>query len=199
MISANSDGPRANGRRPFFGFVMLTAIVALMSGCPTKTPTQQLDGQFKEMKMDRKATAAFQGTVTIDGKPPADAFKDGLLIMLYDPKNPPKNNAAPLKAIVDRGTGHFEFTTYTQGDGVPEGSYVVLFVALHHAIFGKNAGYHPPDALKNLYNDPAKNEQNPEFKLNVAKPGKTDYSFNLKLQGQDAGQPGEHAITHFMM
>jgi hypothetical protein len=199
MISAICPGPRLKRRGPFFRVLALVGVGFLLAGC-TKTPSQSLDTQLTEINLSRKLTAKFAGTVTIDGKPPIDSIKDGLFILVYDPKNPPHNDAPPLKAIVNRTTGHFEFTTYTQGDGVPQGSYIVLFVALHHTILGKNPGFREPDALKNLYNDPDVNTKNPAFNVTVARPGKTDYSFDLKLEGQEpTAAPGEHAVTHFVM
>jgi hypothetical protein len=199
MISALCPGPRLKKYGPFFWVLTLVGAGSLLAGCSKPSSSQSLDGQLGEMQATRKATAKFAGTVTIDGKTPANAIKDGLFILLYDPKNPPHNNAAPLKSIVDRATGHFEFTTYAQGDGVPEGSYVVLFVAPHHTIFGKTPGYHQPDALKNLYNDPDVNTKNPEFNITLARPGKTDYTFDLKVEGKESGAgSGEHAVTHFI-
>ena len=49
-------------------------------------------------------------------------------------------------------------------------------------------GFFPPDELKNLYNDPDKNSQNPDFKIELTPPGKTDYTFDLKVAGE---QPPE--------
>ena len=34
-------------------------------------------------------------------------------------------------------------------------------------MMGKSPGYHEPDALKNLYNDPDKNKKNPQFKVDA--------------------------------
>jgi hypothetical protein len=197
MIFAICPGPRLKRRRLSFCVLALLGVGSLLAGCG-KTSSQSMDGQLHEMNLTQKSTAKFAGTVTIDGKPPADSIKNGLFILAYDPKNPPHNNAPPLKTIVDRTTGHFEFTTYSHGDGLPEGSYIVLFVALHNTIFGKNPGFHGPDSLKNLYNDPDVNAKNPTFNITVSRPGKTDYSFDLKLQGQEpAAGSGEHAVTHF--
>jgi len=156
-----------------------------------------LDDQLKEMNTTRQPTAKFAGTVTIDGKVPRDAIKQGVMIMLYDPKNPPAPGKAPLNAIVNHADGSFEFSTYSQGDGAPEGSFIVLFAALKHTLLGKQPGYHEPDALKNLYNDPDKNAEHSEFKIDIASPGKTDYQFELALEGKEPASPGPKAITHF--
>jgi hypothetical protein len=116
---------------------------------------------------------------------------------MYDLANPPASGSAPLNAIVNPADGSFEFSTYAQGDGAPEGSYVVLFVALKHSLLGRQQGYHEPDALQNRYNDPDKNAANPEFKVDVKPPGKTDYNFDLKLAGTDPGSPGAKSIINF--
>jgi hypothetical protein len=176
--------------------VVLIGIGPIVSGCGS-TPGQTLNDQLKELKTTQERTAKFAGTVTIDGQPPHDAIKQGLRIMLYDPKKPPAPDAPPLNTIVNYNDGSFQFSTYSQGDGVPEGSYVVLFVALKNSLLGRHQGFHQPDALKNLYNDPDRNAQNPEFRVEVTQPGKTDYQFNLNLTGKEAGAPGPKSITHF--
>ena len=91
----------------------------------------------------------FSGTVTVDGQPPAVDRRNPLFVIAYDPKNPPKGRQLPFTARCDKD-GHFQFNTYSTGDGLPAGSYVVLFVQ------PKTEG---GDALKNLYNDPDKNAQ----------------------------------------
>jgi hypothetical protein len=176
--------------------VVLIGIGPIVAGCGA-TPGQSLNDQLKEMKTTQERTVKFAGTVTIDGQPPHDAIKQGLRIMLYDPKKPPAPDKAPLNTIVNYNDGSFQFSTYGQGDGAPEGSYVVLFVALKNSLLGKHQGFHQPDALKNLYNDPDKNAQHPEFRIEVTAPGKTDYQFNLNLTGKEAETPGPKSITHF--
>jgi hypothetical protein len=183
----------------FGTLVSLVALIGLgliTAGCGSR-PAQSLDDQLKEMNISHKPTGKFAGTVTIDGQPPRDAIKQGVRIMLYDPSSPPSANSAPLNAIVNYTTGNFEFSSYAQGDGAPEGKYIVLFVALKHSLLGKETGYHQPDALLNRYNDPEKNEKNPDFNITITPPGKTDYHFDLKLIDAEKGVPGPKAITHF--
>jgi hypothetical protein len=181
------------GRRVRLEWVAWIGISVFVAGC-TKPPGQSLNQQLQELKTEQHPTAKFAGTVTIDGLPPKDVIKQGLRIMLYDPKNPSAPGSAPLNAIVNLADGTFEFTSYSQGDGVPEGSYIVIFAALKHSLLGKEQGYHQPDALKNRYNDPDKSE----FKVDVTRPGKTDYLFELALQGKEpVTTPGPKAITHF--
>jgi hypothetical protein len=112
---------------------------------------------------------------------------------LYDPQKPESLKKAPIYAVCDE-EGRFRFTTYGQGDGVPTGSYVALFAQLRMNTWGQ-MGYSSPDALKNEYNDPDRNEKIPEFKIDVAAPGKTDYQFDLQIAGKDGTSPGPRAIT----
>ncbi|HEV8071315.1 MAG TPA: hypothetical protein VGP76_26615 [Planctomycetaceae bacterium] len=196
MKSESCTVTRSTRIRAVVVVMALIGVVPIVAGCGSK-PGQSLDDQLKELNTTRHPTAKFAGTVTIDGKPPRDAIKQGLRIMLYDPKNPPASGAAPLNAIVRYEDGSFDFSTYGQADGAPEGSYVVLFAALKHSLLGKQQGYHEPDALKNLYNDPDKNAEHSEFKIDIARPGKTDYQFDLVLEGKEAVTPGPKAITRF--
>ncbi|HXY37715.1 MAG TPA: hypothetical protein VEI07_26050 [Planctomycetaceae bacterium] len=196
MKSKNSDVPHSTRFATAAVAVALVGCGLFVAGCGSK-PGQSLDDQLREMKTSRQRTGKFAGTVTIDGLPPREAVKDGVRIMLYDPKNPPAENSVPLNAVVDFKDGSFEFTTYSQGDGVPVGKYIVLFVALKHSLLGRQQGYHEPDALKNLYNDPDKNEQNPQFNVEVTEPGSSDHQFNLALEGKMPGTPGPKSITRF--
>ncbi len=63
--------------------------------------------------------------------------------------------------------GSFSFSSYGIGDGVPPATYVVVFAVLTDK---KKHGYVGPDELKNLYNDPEKNEKIPEFKIDHKAP-----------------------------
>jgi hypothetical protein len=54
-----------------------------------------------------------------------------------------------------------------------------------------------PDELKNLYNDPEKNKNDPAFLFEVQPPGRTDYQFDLAVAGKDPVKtPGSYAVTH---
>jgi hypothetical protein len=175
---------------------VLLGISLLTAGCGgAKRPSE--NEQLKELGVEKQPTAKFAGTVTIDGKPPKDVLKQGIWVMLYDPDaKPPKT--VLTKAGVNQSDGHFSFSTYEPNDGVLLGSYTVLFVALEHAPFRGSRGYHGPDGLKNLFNDPDKNKQNPEFHVTVEAPGKTDYQFNLEMAGKEPPpSPGPKAITKF--
>lgn len=78
------------------------------------------------------------------------------------------------------------------GDGVKTGTYVVTF-AQPKLVGERRRG---PDALENLYNDPDKNAQVPEFKIDHQAPEKKDYVFDLKVAGMPRGTTGPHSFTH---
>jgi hypothetical protein len=174
------------------------AMLALLNlGCGKSDGVNTaMDQQMKELNVQKQSVAKFAGHVTIDGKSPREAYpKQVLVVMLYDPKNP--KGGGPLHTIC-RNDGEFEFSTYERGDGVPPGSYVVLFAELNHPLMGSKRAKRlkGPDSLMNLYNDPDKNAENPRFKIDLAEPGKTDEGFDLEVQGkQPIGTPGPHAVT----
>jgi hypothetical protein len=180
----------------------LLAAVAMLTlsvfGCGGKDGVDRaMEEQMKELKVTRVAVGKFAGNVTIDGKSTGEAFpKQTVVVILYDPKNPTAKS--PLHANCGPD-GKFEFHTYSRDDGIPTGTYVVLFAALKRPLLaiGKGARtYQGPDGLMNRYNDPDKNAQDERFKVEVTEPGKTDWAFNLEVAGKDAvASPGPKAIT----
>ena len=168
--------------RPAVGLVILFAV-----GCGgSASPTQRMAKAFNESKLQRTDVAKFAGTVTVDGQAPAPFT----IVMLVDPKNP---QAAIRKAVCDKG-GYFSFTSYETDDGVPPGTYVVLFGQFNMG--GGLGHFDPPDLMHNLYNDPEKNAATPELTITVTAPGKSDYSFSLSLAGKEpVEQPGPNAVT----
>src|SRR5579864_1189008 len=170
------------GLLPVLGLLALLAV-----GCSgSSSPAARLEKAFHEANLQRTDVAKFAGTVSVDGQPPGPFT----FVMLMDPKNP---KAGVHKALCDQ-EGKFAFTSYEEGDGVPPGSYVVLFARFNMG--GMLGHYDPPDLMHNLYNDPDKNGVMPEFQVTVAPGGKTDYSFSLTLSGKDpVEQPGPNAVT----
>jgi hypothetical protein len=160
----------------------------------------------------------FSGHVTVDGKTPPS--QDGMLfVILNDPEHPKAGGKVCANCNEE---GNFEFTTYLRGDGAPVGKYVLTFVQLsaakpaarsENSKSGKSGGgggmraggggigrvsqdYAGPDALKNLYSDPEKAKANPEFLVEIAEPGRTDYDFKLSLAGKEPVKtPGAYAAT----
>lgn len=180
--------------------ISLCALVGVLAvGCGgTSSANQALDQQLKASDATREVVAKFAGKVTVDGLPPAPGPKESLVVILYDPTNPPSPEKPPRFTFCGK-EGGFEFHTYLRGDGVPVGSYVVLFAQLKTGGRG-SLGFKPPDALKNLYNDPEKNALVPEFKIDHTAPGKTDYAFDLSVAGRDPiAEPGPKAITRIRL
>src|ERR1700732_2696356 len=97
----------------FVGGCGASAVFAL-AGCggPSQSADQALNDRLREANTSRTQIARFSGTVTIDHAPPDPKAAESLMIMLYDPKNPPHSQQLPLSSRVNRD-GHFEFTTYT--------------------------------------------------------------------------------------
>lgn len=152
----------------------------------------------------RVPVAKLAGRVSVDGQPPAQ--DSHLFAVLYDAQHLEKPGDAPRVMTQCDAEGNFTFTTYVTGDGVPYGKYVVTFVELRRltrapgrglgARAGRQQEFAGPDELKNLYNDPAKNKDNPTFVVSVEAPGRADYEFNLTVAGKEpVSKAGEYAVT----
>lgn len=178
----------------------MTAMPALLAGCGQKNAKQALDEAYlNNPKIEKASIAPFEGTVTVDGAPPGKD-RTVMLVILNDPKHPQDPHKRPKLIAGCTPDGHFDFTTFDAHDGVECGSYIITFVQLKNlaAPFGKNkkAGFGPPDELKNLYNDPDKNAEVPEFHVEIKPPGITNAHFDLTVAGKEpVVQPGPHAIT----
>jgi hypothetical protein len=173
--------------------VLVIVLAMAGEGCShgTQSAKEALDRQYTDNpQLKRPDLARFAGMVTVDGQPPAKGTV--VVVILNNPKKPAPRNKPDQYAISDTD-GHFEFSTSLKGDGTLPGEYVVTFAELHP--HGRR-GFFPPDELKNLYNDPDKNGGKPEFHLDLKSPGKTDYTFDLKVAGEDVVEkPGANATT----
>jgi hypothetical protein len=169
------------------GLIVLLLFSLLATGCDkTQSANQALEKSVEVNHVKAATVAKFSGTVSIDGQPPKIDRRNPLYVIAYDPKNPPKGRQLPFATRCDE-TGHFEFNTYGTGDGLPEGSYIVLF-AMPKVLTGG-------DGLKNLYNDPDRNAKDKQFQLELTTPGKTDWSFDLALEGKEPNTtPGPNTI-----
>ncbi len=166
--------------------VVCTALCA--PGCGDQHAAERMKEQFAETKGTVVPVAKFSGRVTIDGLPPSVPPPYVLALFLYDAKGKQPGHETIYHTICDKD-GHFEFTRYSKGDGVPPGSYTVLFAEVMNRRGVKSAG---GDQLKNLYNDP---DTSP-FHVDLTPPGKTDWDFNLDVAGKDpVATPGPHAVT----
>src|SRR5437868_527377 len=89
----------------------------ICAGCGRKI--DRLEQAYQDTGLTKIPVAPVAGVVTVDGAAPAPFT----VVMLWDPKKP---EAGVLRTICD-SDGGFTFTSYEPGDGVPPGTYVVLF------------------------------------------------------------------------
>ena len=150
---------------------------------------------LKDTGQQRAVVFPLAGKVTIDGHAP-DTRPGGkrVIVILTDP-NKPEAPASSLRRAQCQSNGDFAFNMYGNADGVVAGKYVVAIVELKFD--KKKRGYIGLDGLKNLYNDPEKNAKETGFVIDHKPPGKTDYEFNLQVEGRDPGTLGPHSITAF--
>jgi hypothetical protein len=173
------------------GFCLVVCLFGA-PGCGGTSADQALENRLADTHSKRQAIAKFSGTVTIDHAPPVLKPDEVLMVMLYDPKNPPAGKRLPASTSCNK-EGYFEFSTYTRGDGIAPGAYKVLFAAFR--VSPLRGGSNSPDILKNLYNDP----DTSKFEVDITEPGKTDWSFDLEMGSREANTtPGPHAITRFV-
>jgi hypothetical protein len=166
------------------------------AGCGRESADQALERALSQANVNKQSVGKFSGTVTVDGQPPGIKVYDKrrIIIMLYDPKNPPsdKHQILFVDCTPEPNDGAFEFSTYERGDGVPPGSYIALFEDLPTRWGG---GYAGSDNFKNRFNDPDQNEKDPQFHVEVTGPGRTDWQFNLVTEGKDApAAPGPKTV-----
>jgi hypothetical protein len=180
----------------FRAFAVLAALaVAGAAGCGRQSSEQAVDEALRMAGQSRKTVFPLAGKVTIDGHAPGktDPLAPRITVMLFDQAK----LDAPLDTVPRtncKANGEFAFSSYGQGDGVPAGKYVVTIVELK---FDKRKGHTEPDELKNLYNDPEKNAQIPEFKIDHQSPGKTNYDFDLQIAGHEQATPGPHSVVRY--
>jgi hypothetical protein len=128
-------------RVSYFALALLT--IPFLLGCEKRDPTW-------------KATYPLTGTLIVDGSP-----AEGVLVEATDVKGLDATNPTMSTAFTD-ANGQFKFSTYEQGDGVPDGEYLVTF--MWGTLNPMSMQYGGPDKLKNRYNDPEKSE----FRVQVA-------------------------------
>jgi len=176
-------------RRPRTAVAIFLLAGSLASvGCGGGQTRKRMTEQLEEIKGKTYEVAKLSGKVTIDGETPSVPPKSVLVLMLYDAKGAQPGHETIYETVCDK-EGHFEFTRFSKGDGVPPGSYTVLFDELMPRRGGEFKG---PDKLGNLYNDP---DTSP-FHVEIKPPGKTDWEFNLEVAGKEPlASPGPHAVT----
>ncbi len=112
---------------------------------------------------NRKATFPVKGKVTVDGKAPGS----GIQIECHPVAGLDAQNPTVSRTECD-AEGNFSVSTYTAGDGVPSGDYILTFVWQDFNIMSRNYG--GPDKLKGRYADAAKST----VKVTVKSEGETD-------------------------
>jgi len=181
MISGDRDFAGSNPR--LAAFIVLVLVAA---GCG-ESADNAIARRRKEYNEPTPILARFSGKVTVDGQAPELERAHELLIFLYDPKTP-ATPAKPPSYTTCQKDGSFSF-----GDGVAPGTYVVLFAELER---GRPGVFRGPDVFKNLYNDPDKNAAIDKFKVDLSPPGKTDQNFILEIAGKEPiTNPGPLAIV----
>jgi hypothetical protein len=182
-------------------FLLVLIAAAALPGCNgQRSEKQRLDEFYQNNPIPKRgATAKFAGRVSIDNSPPE---KDAtVFVVLHNPAKLEKfGRMGPKYYAVCDENGAFDFS-----GGVPLGKWVVTFAVLHQTTKGPGriaAGeeevqhFVGPDGLKNLYNDPVKNQNEPTFVIDVQEPGKTDHEFSLSVAGKEPiAVPGEYAVT----
>jgi hypothetical protein len=164
-------------------------LVLLTAGGCGKGHEDRFNQAAKESGVETAGVAPLAGTVTIDGNPPALEGARAVFVVLNDVSKPNEPLEQRLSAQCDEH-GKFEFSSFSRGDGVPPGTYIITIAMLK--VGGR--GYVGPDQLKNLYNNPEVNAQNPEFKIVHKPPGKKDYAVDLTVAGKEPAQPGKYSV-----
>jgi hypothetical protein len=165
----------------------------LAAGC-NKSSDQRLDEELSRTGQSKRSVFPLAGKVLVDGQPAQGATPGQKIIVVLFNRAQPNLRVSQRPAVQCNERGEFSFSTYGSGDGIDPGEYVVVIAQL---FANKEHDFcEGPDGLKNLYNDPDKNGKIPEFTINHASPGKTDYIFDLKLAGKDPDStPGPRAVT----
>ncbi len=134
------------------GTLLLATCGLMLAGCGRAN--DRLKQAYQDAGLAKVPVAPVSGIVTVDGLAPVPFT----LVMLWDPKKP---NANVLRTICD-SEGRFAFTSYEAGDGVPPGTYVVLFAQFN---MGRPLGtFDPPDARRISTMTPTRTVRNPSFK-----------------------------------
>lgn len=168
------------------------------SGCSSSSsPAQRVETELTKIGKSTTPVSPLAGKVEVDGQAPQGVLaSQRIVVVLFDQAKPTLGVAERPFAVCNE-RGEFAFTTYSNSDGVPPADYVVTFAQL--CVRAKDGSLIGPDGLKNLYNDPDKNEKSEQFLIKHAAPGKKDYAFELKEAGQEpATAPGPRAVTEMI-
>lgn len=98
-----------------------------------------------------KETFPVKGKITIDGNPPGSPVQVNCHPLGEIDKEHPT-----VSGCNTTEDGAFEISTYTSGDGMPEGDYALTFAWQKFNTFSRSFG--GPDKLKKRYSNPKKSE-----------------------------------------
>ena len=183
----------ANFRLGGAGLLALFVFAMATAGCQhSQSASQAMMIALQQTGRSKEAVFPFAGTVTIDGQPPKLEGRQSLIVMLFDTTKPDlKLSQRPFVECDD--AGKFAFSTYEKGDGIKPGTYVVAVAELMET---KPRLWLGPDRLNSLYNDPDRNAENRDFKIDHGPSGKKNHEFRLTRAGAEPVEnPGPHAVT----
>jgi len=153
-------------------FVVL-ALSSVFVGCGGESDEERL----LRLVPDARATTPVSGTVTVDGSPAKD-----LWVTLH-----PKDSSVTLRPRGQTdGHGNFHITTYSAGDGAPEGDYDITIEWLTY--IKRDSDWGGPHKLKNQFNDPSTTS----FHVTVGEEPVELPAFELELEGVE-GKPAPTA------
>lgn len=121
-----------------FVVVMMVAGCGLFAGCSRQSPKQLPVYQAR-------------GQVYLDGEPLAGAT---LMFHAETALNGPDGKSVPVPGATTKEDGSFAASTYQQGDGLPEGDYLVTVSCENRQVKPVRDEY--PELLPPQYQNPAK-------------------------------------------
>ena len=197
-MGAKCSLPRGPVTRSLALCVVLGCCLLAAEGCGSSmSPTQRVEKELSVIGLGRHELYPFAGKVLVDGLPPQSKTPDQtVVVVLFNRAQPDLRVASRPHANCNK-QGEFWFSTYSPKDGLESGEYVVAIAQLSLQERGHNLL--GPDGFQNLYNDPDKNEKEPEFAVKHVSPGKSDYVFDLKLAGREpVTTPGPRSVTQLL-
>jgi hypothetical protein len=165
-------------------------VALVVAGCSNaKSNSDRIKEAYESSGIKQTTVYPLAGIVTVDHQPPKFKAKRTFLVVMAVDASKPDTPTIANPYVTVAGDGRFEFAD----GGLPPGKYVLIFTALVNA---KKKGWHGPDALNNLYNDPDVNGKKTQFTIDHKEPGKSDYEIDLPVAGQEKATPGPKALTN---
>lgn len=139
----------------FYRSVMILLMIFFFVGCGSQK---------------RLPTFPVTGKVLVNGKPAADLF-------VYFHSTPKKNDQSFIPYAQTDENGDFKFNTFTSGDGVPAGDFLVAFEWREKSGAFKNQ-FQGPDRLKGKFSKP----ESSSFKVTITNESTILEPFELKTR-----------------